>query len=88
MKNNRGNLEQTLGHLEKTTQETAELIADLRKTLSNVDNMMTANSASFIEIMENFQYASQNFEEFSRIVKERPWLLVRKAAPPDRKIPE
>ena len=87
MKNNRGNLEQTLGHLEKTTEETAELIADLRKTLSNVDNMMTTNSASFIEIMENFQYASQNFEEFSRIVKERPWLLIRKSAPPDRKEP-
>ena len=41
----------------------------------------------FVEIMENFQYASQNFEEFSRLVKERPWLLVRKDAPPERKMP-
>jgi hypothetical protein len=37
--------------------------------------------------MENFQYASQNKEEFTRTVKERPWLLIRKDAPPERKLP-
>lgn len=87
MTGNKDNFDQTFTHLETTMQETSELISDLRKSLQQVDNMMSANSTSIVEIMENFQYASQNFEEFSRIVKERPWLLVRKDAPPERKMP-
>ncbi|MFQ5768957.1 MAG: MlaD family protein [bacterium] len=87
LEKNKGNLNETLAHLESTTNETSKLISDMRSTLTVLENMMTTNSTSLIEIMENFQYASQNLEEFTRIVKERPWLLVRKAAPPQRKIP-
>jgi ABC-type transporter Mla subunit MlaD len=85
--NNRGNFNETLGHLEKTTEQTTQLIADLRSTLAVVENMMSSNTSNIGEIMENFQFASQNLEEFTRILKERPWLLVRKAAPPQRKTP-
>lgn len=87
MTNNKGTFDQTLSHLETTTKETSQFISDLRESLRKLDLMMSANSTSIVEIMENFQYASQNFEEFSRIVKERPWLLVRKDAPPERKMP-
>ncbi|MCG8607116.1 MlaD family protein [bacterium] len=85
--NNRGNFDETLGHLERTTEQTTKLITDLRSTLAVVENMMSSNTSSIAEIMENFQFASQNLEEFTRILKERPWLLVRKAAPPERKTP-
>ncbi|NIR52505.1 MCE family protein [candidate division KSB1 bacterium] len=87
MDENRGNFDETLTHLQTTTRETSQLISDLRGTLKTFDNMVSANGPGLIEIMENFQFASQNLEEFTRIVKERPWLLVRKAAPPERKIP-
>ncbi|MFQ5601884.1 MAG: MlaD family protein [bacterium] len=84
---NKENFSETISHLDSTTKETTLLIAEMRQTLSLLENMMTDNSTNIVEIMENFQYASQNLEEFTRIVKERPWLLVRKAAPPERKIP-
>ncbi|RMF59077.1 MAG: MCE family protein [Calditrichaeota bacterium] len=77
----------TLTHLEETARETGQLIGDLRTTLRDLQSMLSSNSENILEIMENFQYASQNLEEFSRLVKERPWLLVRKAAPPQRKLP-
>ncbi len=87
MTENRGNLDSTLTNIAVTTRKTSELIGNLQQTLGQFEVMMSANGASIVEIMENFQFASQNLEEFSRIVKERPWLLVRKSAPPKRKLP-
>jgi phospholipid/cholesterol/gamma-HCH transport system substrate-binding protein len=87
MDKNKGNFDQTLGHLQKTTEETTKLIADLRHTMSTLESILSANTTSIVDIMENFQYASQNMEEFTRTVKERPWLLIRKDAPPERKLP-
>lgn len=87
MDNNKDHLNETLEHLQEITEETRRLISDLHHTLTVFDKMLSVNSTSFVEIMENFQFASQNLEEFTRIVKERPWLLVRKAAPPKRKLP-
>ena len=84
---NRRNLDSTLAHIETTTRETTELINELRATLVQARAMMSQNGNNFAEIMDNFQYASQNLEEFSRIIKERPWLLVRKSSPPERKLP-
>lgn len=86
MDKNKGNLDKTLVYLQTTTKETGQLISDLRTTLAKVQTVMSANNTSIFEIMENFQFASQNLEEFTRMVKERPWLLVRKAAPPKRKL--
>jgi len=87
MASNRGHLDDTMVHLQKTTKETSELIADLRKSLKQFEGVVSANGSSIVEILENFQFASQNLEEFTRTVKERPWLLVRKAAPPKRELP-
>lgn len=86
MDRNEGNFEDTLTQLEDTAKETGQFITDLRTTLAEFQTVMSANSSGIIQIMENFQFASQNLEEFTRMVKERPWLLIRKAAPPERKI--
>ncbi len=87
MAQNKDNFNETFANLETTTKETSELISDIRASLTQLESSIAANGGSMIDIMENFQYASQNLEEFTRIVKERPWLLVRKAAPPERKLP-
>ena len=81
------NFDSTLTNIEVTTRETGQLIGDLRKTLAQFEVMMSANGSSIVEIMENFQFVSQNLEEFTRTIKERPWLLVRKSAAPKRKLP-
>lgn len=87
MAENRDNLNETLTHLEASAKETTALIADLRHSLEQLETVVSSNGVSILEMMENFQYTSQNLEEFSRAVKERPWLLVRKSAPPQRKLP-
>jgi phospholipid/cholesterol/gamma-HCH transport system substrate-binding protein len=85
MDKNDGNLSEFLTNLKTTTDATNELITEIRGTVQNLESLMTANHSNISETLENFQAASQNLEEFSRILKEQPWLLVRKSAPPDRK---
>ncbi len=84
MDNNEGNFSEFLANLKTTTDETNELITQIRATVDNLESLMSANNSNITEILENFQTASQNLEEFSRILKEQPWLLVRKSAPPER----
>ncbi|TDI99349.1 MAG: MCE family protein [Caldithrix sp.] len=83
----RGVLEKSLENVETTTEEARVLITAIQNLVSEFQGVVSSNGTSIVDIMENFQFASQNLEEFTRIVKERPWLLVRKAAPPERKMP-
>lgn len=85
MDNNDGNLSEILENLKTTTEATNQLITEIRTTVKNFESLMSSNNSNIGEIVENFQAASQNLEEFTRILKEQPWLLVRKAAPPERK---
>ncbi len=81
-----GSLNKILQNLEQTTQNTIRLVEEMNRTLGNFQSTMSANNRNVHEIMDNFQIVSQNFEEFSRAIKEQPWLLIRKAAPPERKV--
>lgn len=84
MDDNDVNFSEFLANLKTTTDATNELINEIRGTVKNLESLMTANHSNISETLENFQAASQNLEEFSRILKEQPWLLVRKSAPPER----
>ena len=83
----KGSLEKSLENVETTTEEARLLITEIQNLVREFQGVISSNGTSIVDIMENFQFASQNLQEFTRIVKERPWLLVRKAAPPERKMP-
>jgi hypothetical protein len=55
--------------------------------MGQLNQLVSSNSSSLQETMANFESASQNFEQFSRTIKERPWNLIRKSAPPERELP-
>lgn len=84
MEKNEGNLSEVFGNLKTTTQATNQLISKIHTTVENLESLMSSNNSNVIEIVENFQTTSQNLMEFSRLLKEQPWLLVRKSAPPER----
>lgn len=85
MEKNDSNFSEVLTNLKTTTKVTNELISKMRTTVENLESLMSSNNSNIVEIVENFQITSQNLMEFSRILKEQPWLLVRKSAPPERK---
>jgi phospholipid/cholesterol/gamma-HCH transport system substrate-binding protein len=87
MGNNAEVLESTLTQLNASLTRVDTLLISLSRTSESVDGMMAHNQASFYEMMQNLEHASQHFEQFSRSIKERPWNLVRKSTPPERKLP-
>ena len=87
MGDNAASLELMLRQMNATLTRTDTLMRDLSVTMQSVNGLVTANQTAFYEAMQNMQDASQNFEQFSRSIKERPWNLVRKSEPAERKLP-
>jgi phospholipid/cholesterol/gamma-HCH transport system substrate-binding protein len=87
MATNTGALENTVKQLNATMARADTLLLSLTQATQSLDGMVSHNQASFYEAMQNLQDATQHFEQFSRSIKERPWNLVRKSNPPERKLP-
>lgn len=87
MGDNSETLQTTFAQLNETMSRADSVLQALHQTMNTLNAVAAANQAGLNEAMENFQNASQNFEQFSRTIKERPWSLVRKSAPADRKLP-
>ena len=69
-----------LAELQRTMTEARHLIADLNTVVS-------ANRNNIDDTLENFRAASENLRELTASVKQRPWLLIRGKAAPDRAVP-
>ncbi|MCG3118148.1 MAG: hypothetical protein ALAOOOJD_00297 [bacterium] len=80
-------LDITMKQLNTTMAHADTLLLSLTQATKSMDGMVSHNQASFYEAMQNLQDATQHFEQFSRSIKERPWNLVRKSNPSERKLP-
>lgn len=87
MGDNASSLEQTVNQLRLTLSRADTLMQDLSDTMQSVANLVATNETAFYEVMHNMQEASHHFEQFGRSIKERPWNLVRKSEPAERKLP-
>lgn len=74
-------LRQDLAQLQSTMEQAKGLIASLQTTVrSNDDNVH--------DTIENLRIATENLDELSDQIKQRPWSLVRIRQPKDRKVPQ
>ncbi|MGO9241475.1 MAG: MlaD family protein [Bryobacteraceae bacterium] len=69
-----------LAEARKTLDQARALIVDLRAALRAKDQGMT-------DTLENVRMATENLNELTESVKERPWSLIRTKQPKDRKVP-
>ncbi len=76
-----------LASLNTTLKEAETLMQSMQSTAVNVDGMLSDHRKNLSEILANLERASRNFEDFTRGIKERPWNLVRKSAPKERRLP-
>jgi ABC-type transporter Mla subunit MlaD len=74
-------LRQDLAQLQSTMEHTKSLIASLQTTVR-------ANDDNVHDTIENLRIATENLDELSDQVKQRPWSLVRIRQPKDRKVPQ
>jgi phospholipid/cholesterol/gamma-HCH transport system substrate-binding protein len=70
-----------LAELEKTLEETRGLIGSLQV-------LVRANSLNTTYTIENLRMATDNLNDLTESVKERPWSLVRIRQPKERKVPK
>lgn len=87
MGENTANLQTTFAQMNQTMARADSVLRTLNQTMAQLNQLVTANSGSLQETLANFESASRHFEQFSRTIKERPWNLIRKSAPPERELP-
>lgn len=77
----RGPGEADLAELQKTLAETRSLVRDLH-------TVVAANAQNTTYSIENLRMITDNLNDLTESVKERPWSLVRIKQPKDREVPK
>jgi phospholipid/cholesterol/gamma-HCH transport system substrate-binding protein len=72
---------QDLAELQKTLLETKRLLADMQV-------LVKANDYKIDDTIENLRTATENLDDLTQSVKQRPWSLIRIRQPADRKVPK
>ena len=73
-------IKRDLAELEATLVEAREMLEDVRA-------LVIANDANIAETIENFRATSENLEQFSDEIRQRPWSLLRTTPKADRAVP-
>lgn len=76
----RGPIQSDLIELRRALEETHQLVG-------NLDALMRTNSEDITYTIENIRMATDNLNDLTESVKERPWSLVRIRQREDRKVP-
>jgi phospholipid/cholesterol/gamma-HCH transport system substrate-binding protein len=74
-------VQKDLAELQETLLETKHLLADMQV-------IVKANDLKIDDTIENLRTATQNLDDLTESVKERPWSLIRIRQPEDRKVPK
>jgi phospholipid/cholesterol/gamma-HCH transport system substrate-binding protein len=70
-----------LAELQNTLLETKRLLADMQ-------GLVKANDYKIDDTIENLRTATENLDDLTESVKQRPWSLIRIKQPEDRKVPK
>jgi phospholipid/cholesterol/gamma-HCH transport system substrate-binding protein len=74
-------VQKDLAELQNTLLETKRLLADMQV-------LVKANDYKIGDTIENLRTATQNLDDLTESVKQRPWSLIRIKEPEDRKVPK
>jgi ABC-type transporter Mla subunit MlaD len=70
-----------LAELQSTLLEAKRLLADMQV-------LVRANDYKIDDTIENLRTATENIDQLTESVKQRPWSLIRVKQPEDRKVPK
>ena len=70
-----------LAELQATLQQAKQLLGDLQTEVR-------ANNFKIDDTVENLRNATDNLDQLTDSLKQRPWSLIRVKQPPDRKLPQ
>ncbi len=82
-----GTLEETRGPLKRDLEELETTLKQARDLLQDIQSLVAVNEDNINESIENFRVASQNVEELTDELRQRPWSLIRVMPKEDRQVP-
>ena len=77
----RGPIREDLAELQKTLQEAKSLLTDMQV-------VVRANDYKIDDTVENLRVATDNLDQLTDSLKQRPWSLIRIKQPKERKVPQ
>jgi phospholipid/cholesterol/gamma-HCH transport system substrate-binding protein len=94
-----GNINSTVSNInsvvegvrEPLTKDLAELAQTFRQAqslLASIQKLVGANDEEIAETIRNLRVSSENLQQLTEQLKQRPWSLIRITQPPDRKPPQ
>jgi len=72
----------------KDLAELQDTLLQAKKLLADMQVMVRANDYKIDDTVENLREATENLDELTDSVKQRPWSLVRIRQPKERKVPQ
>ncbi|MBI1355995.1 MAG: MCE family protein [Acidobacteria bacterium] len=85
------NVDQTVTEIrepiKKDLAELEETLAEARLMVEDLRSLVAVNSGDINETIENFRATSENLEQFSDEIRQRPWSLLRTKPKADRQVP-
>jgi phospholipid/cholesterol/gamma-HCH transport system substrate-binding protein len=74
--------------LTKNLTELQQTIQSAKTLLASIQNIVQTNDTDISEMIQNLRSTSENLQELTDSVKQRPWSLIRIKQAPDRKVPK
>ncbi len=87
VKNVNRTVDETREPIKKDLAELEATLARTRAVMEDIQAIVVLNEANINETLENFRVASQNVEQLTDEIRQRPWSLSRMKPKPDRQVP-
>jgi ABC-type transporter Mla subunit MlaD len=72
----------------KDLAELQDTLAETKRLLADMQVLVKANDYKIDDTIENLRTVTQNLDDLTEAVKQRPWSLIRIKQPEDRKVPK
>ena len=80
-------VEETREPIKRDIEELEATLVEAREMLEEIRAIVAVNSVNLNDTIENFRVTSENLEQFTDEIRQRPFSLLRTKAKPDRQVP-
>ena len=88
VQNVNGTVSEVREPVRKDLTELQNTLLEAKQLLANMQVLVRANDYKIDDTIENLRTATENLDELTESVKQRPWSLVRIKQPKDREVPK
>jgi ABC-type transporter Mla subunit MlaD len=88
IENVNGTVSEVREPVRKDLAELQDTLLEAKHLLSDMQVLVKANDYKIDDTIENLRTATENLDDLTESVKQRPWSLIRIKQPEDRKVPK